>query len=279
MPVPGWNGRNVERERRMDMKPIDPAAAAPLISPALSPERFWMFRGPSAYVPVTPWTPWRGTLAGLAVFALAVLVVGVLLAATMIAEAPLDEVTLNVAGTLLQQAVMIALTWYVATWYAARPADVLALRKPAQGWKAYPIAFVALLVAALVMSNVVRLIDPELTKTDVAIFQEMLRSRWWWLTFVLVGIGAPLSEELLARGLLFSALAKSRLGVVGASLITSAGWSLVHIYSPAGMAQVFVIGLIFSWVLVRTGSLRVCIVCHGLYNTLMAALLMANVIP
>jgi membrane protease YdiL (CAAX protease family) len=35
-----------------------------------------------------------------------------------------------------------------------------------------------------------------------------------------------------------------------------------------GLAEVLAIGLFLSWLLWRTGSLRVTIFCHGLYNLL-----------
>jgi membrane protease YdiL (CAAX protease family) len=256
------------------MQTIDPAVE---FAPA-APRTFWMFRGPSAYVPHTPWSAGYGTLAAIGVFVAAALAVGTVLAVAMMSSLDSDQVLLEVAGTLLQQAVMIAFTWYAATRYGGRASEVMALGAPAQGWKAYVISFALLMLAAVIMSNVIRWIDPNLGSGDVAIFKTMLASQWWWLTVILVGIGAPLSEELLTRGLMFSALAKSRLGVWGASLLTSGLWAAVHIYSPVGMVQVFVIGMLFSWVLVRTGSLRVTIICHGLYNTLMAVLLMAKLV-
>ena len=39
-------------------------------------------------------------------------------------------------------------------------------------------------------------------------------------------------------------------------------------YSTVGIVEVFLIGLFFSWLLWRTGSLRVAIFCHALYNSL-----------
>ncbi len=307
------------------MQTIDPAVE---IAPT-EPQTHSMFRGPAAYVPHTPWTAGWGTLASIGVFVVALLAAG-----AMIASISVEQVGIEVAGTLMQQAVMIAATWYVATRYGGKAYDVMALRAPAQGLKAYPIAFALLLLATVIMSNIIRLIDPELAKGDIAIFKTMFASQWWWVAFILVGIGAPLSEELLTRGFLFSALSRSllkthgavtvfflgwiiatylsapsspvdilkpalvgtfffylfvksgllaklsnvKIGVYGASLITSGLWALVHLYSPVGMAQVFVIGMLFSWVLIRTGSLRVAIVCHALYNTLMATLIVAKLI-
>jgi len=44
-------------------------------------------------------------------------------------------------------------------------------------------------------------------------------------------------------------------------------------YSIAGLVEVSLIGLLFSWLLWRTGSLRVPIFCHALYNTLIVVVL------
>jgi membrane protease YdiL (CAAX protease family) len=96
----------------------------------------------------------------------------------------------------------------------------------------------------------------------------------WLMGLVVVGVGAPLAEELLFRGFLFSALAGSRVGLLGAALLTSAAWTALHAgYTLNGLAEVFLVGLFFSWLLWRTGSLRVAIFCHGLYNTLVVMVL------
>jgi membrane protease YdiL (CAAX protease family) len=96
----------------------------------------------------------------------------------------------------------------------------------------------------------------------------------WVLALLVVGVGAPLSEELLFRGFLLSALAGSRAGFWGGAGITSGLWTALHAgYSTAGIVEVFLIGLFFSWLLWRTGSLRVAIFCHALYNSLIVLVL------
>jgi membrane protease YdiL (CAAX protease family) len=90
---------------------------------------------------------------------------------------------------------------------------------------------------------------------------------------IVIGVGAPLSEELLFRGFLLGALSKSRLGFAGAALVSTLGWTALHAgYSFLGLFEVAVAGLIFSWLLWRTGNLWVPIVCHGVYNTAMLLL-------
>jgi membrane protease YdiL (CAAX protease family) len=65
-----------------------------------------------------------------------------------------------------------------------------------------------------------------------------------------------------------SALAQTRLRFWGAALVSTALWTPLHEYSVLGLAKVFAGGLLFSWLLWRTGSLRVTIFCHALNNSL-----------
>jgi uncharacterized protein len=176
-------------------------------------------------------------------------------------------------GTLVQQASLVVLVWSAAGWRGSDRHHVLALRAPARGWWSYVTSFLALVCFAAAMSATVYAIDPTIIKNDLLPFRALLAHPSWWLTVIMVGIGAPLAEEILFRGFLFSALASSRVGVIGASLLTSAGWAALHSYSVLGLTQVFVIGLVFAAILVRTGSLRVTIFCHALYNAILVTLL------
>ena len=86
-------------------------------------------------------------------------------------------------------------------------------------------------------------------------------------------IAAPITEELIFRGFLFSAIATSRLGRVAAVVISSALWSLVHLGGAPVLFVfvIFVMGLILGTLLLRFGSLWVTIVCHAAWNLLTAA--------
>ena len=85
-----------------------------------------------------------------------------------------------------------------------------------------------------------------------------------------VVLGAPVAEELLFRGYLFSALAPTRLGKTGTVLITSAFWAAAHSGGAPWIAVsgIFVIGLALGIILLRFGSLWVTIVLHALWNGL-----------
>ena len=90
------------------------------------------------------------------------------------------------------------------------------------------------------------------------------------LAAAVIGIGAPLSEELLFRGFLLSALAQTRLGFWGAAadFDGACGQPCTPATPRSASSRCSLIGLFFSWLLWRTGSLRVAIFCHALYNSL-----------
>jgi membrane protease YdiL (CAAX protease family) len=63
-------------------------------------------------------------------------------------------------------------------------------------------------------------------------------------------------------------------------VLSSVLWTLLHLgYSIFGLIEVLSIGLYFSWLLVRTGSLWVTMFCHGVYNTAMALGLYVTTLP
>jgi uncharacterized protein len=254
--------------------PIQPADAdiSPDDAPATPP------MGPQP--PSPAWPPGLALLVGVTLLALSI---GLGLLAAFGDGASLgaklnnpgaDELGWSLAiATLVQQGSLVVLVWIAAGWRGSNRQLVLALKAPAHGWRSYATSFIGLVCVAAAMSATVYAIDPTIMKNDLQPFKDMLRHPSWWLVVIMVGVGAPLAEEFLFRGFLFTALASSRVGVVGASLLTSAGWAVIHSYSLAGLLQVFVIGLVFAAILVRTGSLRVTIFCHALYNTILVTLL------
>ena len=82
---------------------------------------------------------------------------------------------------------------------------------------------------------------------------------------VMVVVAAPIYEELLFRGLLLRGWAASRIGAVGAVILTSLIWAGLHVqYDVITMGQIFVLGLILGWLRMRTGSTLTTIALHGI---------------
>lgn len=171
---------------------------------------------------------------------------------------------------LVSQGFMVLLAVLAAGAREALPQRVLQLNPVSVGTIAAGIA--GLLVVVGAVNLVTWLIDPAAYLGDVKPFVPVLRSRWWLVAALVIVAGAPLSEELLFRGFLLSALARSRLGFLGGALITNALWTSLHIgYSALGLFEVFTAGLYLSWLLWRTGSLLPSLACHAVANGLFLA--------
>jgi hypothetical protein len=84
------------------------------------------------------------------------------------------------------------------------------------------------------------------------------------LLFAIIVV-APIFEEVFFRGFLFQGIRYSRLGPIGAIGITSFFWAIIHLqYDIYGIATIFVLGLLFGIVRVKTDSIYLLMVMHSL---------------
>jgi CAAX protease family protein len=98
------------------------------------------------------------------------------------------------------------------------------------------------------------------------------------LHYIAVAIAAPVTEEIIFRGFLYRGLAASRIGVVGAIVITSVAWALAHPgQGTAGMIDTAVVGLAWGWLRWYTGSISATIAWHVANNAVMSLLPIAAV--
>ena len=83
---------------------------------------------------------------------------------------------------------------------------------------------------------------------------------------------APVTDEFAMRGFLFRGWSKSFLGPIGAIVLTSAVWTLLHTqYSWFFLAQTFLVGLIFGYWRYRAGSTWLTAITHGAWNAAVVA--------
>lgn len=88
-----------------------------------------------------------------------------------------------------------------------------------------------------------------------------------WLLWLAIVIAAPLFEELFFRGFLLSGLSTSFVGPVLAVIFTSAFWAVIHLqYEPYYMVTIFLLGLLFGFARLKTGSTLLTITMHSLVN-------------
>jgi uncharacterized protein len=178
----------------------------------------------------------------------------------------------------LSQVGVIAFAWWAAGLFGGDRRAVLQLDRHGPGPGDVITALAGLVLVLGTYNLLVYLLRPDLFMADVAPFRPMLEAPLWPVTALAVGIGAPLSEELLFRGFLLSALARWRGSFWPAALFANAVWTSFHLgYSVAGLFEVFLGGLYLSWLLWRTGSLWLPIIAHAATNT--AFLVLVAVYP
>jgi membrane protease YdiL (CAAX protease family) len=76
---------------------------------------------------------------------------------------------------------------------------------------------------------------------------------------------APLTEEILYRGVLFRSLA-NRFGTMPGAVFSAGAFALVHFYNPYGLANVALFGLACALAYAATGRLATAVLLHALHN-------------
>ncbi len=88
------------------------------------------------------------------------------------------------------------------------------------------------------------------------------------LGLISVVIIAPIAEEFLFRGFLYSQLKRTKLGPWGAITISSLLWTVIHFqYEILILVFVFIFGLFLGYMRMAYRSLSLPIILHGLNNT------------
>ena len=98
-------------------------------------------------------------------------------------------------------------------------------------------------------------------------------SGWIVLLAVFAGIFAPVIEEIVYRGLLWSALEKRGMREKAVLVVTSLIFAAIHL-EPARFPILFVLGMALGYGRIRTGRIGSCVAAHMYLNSLgMIALL------
>lgn len=88
-----------------------------------------------------------------------------------------------------------------------------------------------------------------------------------WMISIVFIIGAPIAEELLFRGYLYSQLINTKLGMHGTIIFTSLLWTGLHAqYDFDILISIFFLGLVLGYVRYRHDSVYLGIVIHAIHN-------------
>ena len=149
-------------------------------------------------------------------------------------------------------AVFLAAKWAVVSrhWIRTRPWTVLF-------W------CVIATLGSLIPSSWLQELMPELPNTAEKAFDLVLKDRWGYF---IVGLLAPLSEELVFRGAILRELLKWKENPWIGIIISAMLFSLVHM-NPVQMPHAFLVGILLGWLYYRTDSIIPGIIWHWVNNT------------
>jgi uncharacterized protein len=205
---------------------------------------------------------------------------------------PKEVIKAFIIGIFPASILTAVVVWYAAKIRGGAPREILSLRWPqltAVGWICVIVAFLLTMYAIIFTVVTVFHIDmaqytpgpngesPSTGSAGMvkeAMFDLANEPVLYWLAFPAITLGAPLAEEFIFRGFLFSVLANSRAGLSGATVITAALWSFMHVTEPwFAVGVIFLMGLVLGALLIRFGSLWVTMACHAIWNASYALLI------
>lgn len=219
------------------------------------------------------WKAFGGLVAGISIFFAAQLILVVVLSFSSVDVSDLSSrqnLLIGLAGALL----MTAMSWgFAATrsknaWLAlgfARPRSPVVSRIVAA-------AFLYMLVTVLLSALVAILVpgfDVE-QEQDLGLAQPTTSFELAGI-FTLLVIAAPVAEELLFRGIVFSGMSRSW-GFFPAAAISSILFGFAH-WQPNVAIATAVLGWLLAWLYARTQSIWPSIFLHSLKNGLAFALI------
>ena len=221
--------------------------------------------------------PWRAGDVAVGVFAAFVAVVVTVVFYSLFAGQPDLGVGLVVVGGI-GGVVMLSLAWIMGPLRYNVPSSALGLRPPAApgpGQWALPVGALAVSLAfTAAYTGVVDLAGWEALKPPDLPEDIGLRGPAVLVTYVVVVLWIPLTEEIFFRGYVFPGL-KGALGAVPAGIAAAVLFALAH-GDPAVLAPIFFTGLVLAWLYHRTGSIWSSFAAHALQNLLALSVSLAT---
>ncbi|CAN7573831.1 CPBP family intramembrane metalloprotease [Bradyrhizobium sp. LjRoot220] len=169
------------------------------------------------------------------------------------------------AGTIAACLFVLAVLWAAIRIARQRFTEYLALNWPSRDELLCSLAItLAFLLAWLLLSSLTGHSTPAFVIDSYRSAQD---AGLLWLLLIGFCVAAPVTEELVVRGLLYRGWSQSFLGPIGTIVLSSALWALMHQqYSWYYVSQIFLVGLIFGHLRRRSGSTWLTVISHGFFN-------------
>jgi membrane protease YdiL (CAAX protease family) len=178
---------------------------------------------------------------------------------------PFDGVTVTLF-LLIANPIMIAVIALAVRCARAPFAEYLALTWPP---RREVIVGIVALVAVIAIGDALLLLSGRDLVTSFQTQSYATAAAEGWLVPMAAAaiILAPAGEEVMFRGFLFRAWARSERSAWPAIVVISVLWAVLHVqYDWAGMLQIFIVGLFLGWIRWRSGSTLLTFVLHALFN-------------
>ncbi len=181
---------------------------------------------------------------------------------------------IQVAAVLPAHLVTLAIAWFVVTRGRKHPFfSTLGWRSGGMKWWHH----ILILFLFMVISAIVGSMMPE---QDNDLLRILRSSKLALYTVAILAVfSAPFVEELIYRGVLYSALqrtAGSPLAVIIVTLLFAAVHVPQYWGSPTTIFLLTLLSLILTLVRAKTGNLLPCVILHMLFNAIQSALLILN---
>jgi CAAX protease family protein len=124
------------------------------------------------------------------------------------------------------------------------------------------VASFGILILASELGNILNAIKP-IPSEYIDVINELFSQNVWGV-LIAVAVATPIIEELVFRGVILEGL-RTRYPARTAVIVSAVLFGLMH-GIPWAMVNAFLLGLFLGWLMVKTGSLQLCIVAHALYN-------------
>lgn len=225
-----------------------------------------------------PWGFWA-TVGFSAIMVVAYLVVCVIVAVVFIVAAKMTDPQADfdqIGASLSESGLLMAVSGIVTTPAVVglcmlfafcrkglRVRDYLAVRR-VSGQKL--LLWLGVLLGFIVVSDTLTLIigRPIVHESMVRAYET---SGFPLLLFFAIIVCAPLAEEIFFRGFLFEGLRATWMGAIGATVVTSLLWAVIHVqYDWYGITSIFVAGLLLGAARIRTKSVLTPMIMHMVMN-------------
>lgn len=234
---------------------------------------------PATAAPPQRWKFWGTTLWAVAIAATFVVVGAVWMFGLAMWSSPEPDISVDDFRLLLRSHLALEVAGFVVATLCAFAVLALAIRLTGVGIREY-LGLVAVRsrdikhgLAGLIAIYVAFWLVFYLTGSSpshyvIDLYRGAQTSGVLWLVLFAVVVAAPFVEEVLIRGFLYRGWAASRLGPIGAVVLTSAVWAILHTqYDWLVLSQIFCIGLLLGAIRRRGGSTTSTMILHAIQNS------------